>query len=166
MRIDAEIFGRLPIARKVLVIVGVFVAIVICVFLLDVLRSDILTGIRAYVGGESLWSKAEKRAVLSLTKYAESRAESDYQEYLSEIAVPEGDKLARLQLSRPSPDMAQVYQGFVQGRNHPEDVQSMAHLFRRFGRIGYMKRAIAIWTDGDRYIDQLRSRAAELHSEV
>ncbi len=159
-------FHRLPIARKLLVIVGVFVAIVICVFFLGVLRSEILSGVRAYVGGEGLWSKAEKRAVLSLTKYATSHAESDYRQYLSEIAVPTGDKHARLQLQNASPDMAVVRQGFLQGRNSPEDVDSMSMLFRRFGHVGYMARAIAVWTEGDRYIDQLRSLADDLHREI
>src|SRR4029077_11149279 len=98
-------FHRLPVARKLLVIVSVFVAIVVCVFYLGVLRSEILSGIRAYVGGEGLWSKAEKRAVLSLSKYAASHAESDYRQYLAEIAVPMGDKQARLQLERATPDM-------------------------------------------------------------
>jgi two-component system cell cycle sensor histidine kinase/response regulator CckA len=161
-----EMFRRLPIARKLMIIVGVFVAIVICVFSLGVLRSEILSGVRAYVGGEGLWSKAEKRAVLSLTKYATSHAESDYQEYLAEIAVPAGDKQARLQLQLPSPDMALVRQGFLQGRNSPEDLDTMSMLFRRFGRIGYMARAIAIWTEGDSYIDQLRALADDLHREI
>ena len=159
-------FRRLPIASKLRVIVGVFVAIVICVFFLGVLRSEMLTGVRAYVGGEGLWSKAEKRAVLSLTKYAASHAEGDYQQYLAEIAVPAGDKQARLELERPSPDMTVVRHGLLQGRNSPEDVDSMSLLFRRFGRVGYMARAIAIWTEGDRHIDQLRSLADELHREV
>ncbi len=157
---------RLPIARKLLVIIGVFVAIVICVFYLGVLRSEILSGVRAYVGGEGLWSKGEKRAVLSLTEYATTHAEQDYQQYLTEIAVPIGDKQARLELARSSPDGELVRQGFVQGRNSPEDVPNMSMLFRRFGRIGYMARAIAIWTEGDRYIDQLRTLAGELHQEV
>ena len=159
-------FRRLPTARKLLVIVGVFVAIVISVFALGVLRSEILTGVRAYVAGESLWSKAEKRAVLSLTKYAATHQESDYQQYLAEITVPAGDKQARMQLQRSSPDMELVRQGFIQGRSSPDDVDAMATLFRRFGRIGYMKQAIAIWTDGDRDIDQLRELAEDLHGEV
>lgn len=166
MQLQSVIFGRLSIARKMLVIVGVFVAIVICVFLLGALRSEILTGVRAYVGGESLWSKAEKKAVLSLTKYASTHAENDYDQYLTEIAVPEGDRVARVQLLSVSPDMKRVRQGFVQGRNHPDDVESMVMLFRRFGHFGYMAEAIAIWTEGDRDIDQLRDRAEALHAEV
>jgi len=166
MSIQREMFRRLPVSRKLLMIVGVFVAIVVCVFYLGVLRSDILSGVRAYVGGEGLWSKAEKRAALSLTDYASSHSENDYQQYLAEIAVPIGDKQARLQLQSSSPDMELVRQGFVQGRNSPADVDRMAMLFRRFGSVGYMARAIAIWTEGDRYIDQLRSLGDDLHREV
>jgi len=113
MSIQREMFRRLPVSRKLLMIVGVFVAIVVCVFYLGVLRSDILSGVRAYVGGEGLWSKAEKRAALSLTDYASSHSENDYQQYLAEIAVPIGDKQARLQLQSSSPDMELVRQGFV-----------------------------------------------------
>ena len=166
MQLQEKIFRRLPVARKLLIIVGVFVAIVIGVFSLGLLRSEILSGVRAYVAGEGLWSKAEKRAVLSLNKYAGSHAEADYQQYLAEISVPIGDKQARLELQKASPDMDVVRQGLLQGRNSPEDVGSMSRLFRQFGRFGYMARAIAVWTDGDRYIDQLRSLADDLHHEV
>jgi two-component system, cell cycle sensor histidine kinase and response regulator CckA len=157
---------RLPLARKLLLIVGVFVAIVICVFCLGLLRSEILSGIRAYVGGEGLWSKAQKRAVLSLAEYAESRSESDFQQYLSEIAVPLGDNQARVQLQLPSPNMDLVRQGFVQGRNSPDDVDKMATLFRRLGHVGYMAKAIAIWTEGDHSIEELRAAAEDLHREI
>lgn len=166
MQLQEKIFRRLPVARKLLIIVGVFVAIVVGVFSLGLLRSEILSGVRAYVGGEGLWSKAEKRAVLSLTKYASSHSQADYEQYLAEIAVPIGDKQARLELQKASPDMDVVRQGLLQGRNSPDDVSSMSKLFRQFGQFGYMARAIAVWTDGDRYIDQLRSLADDLHREI
>ncbi len=159
-------FDRLPVAKKLSIIVGVFAFIVIGVFLIGVLRAEILSGVRALVGGESLWSKAEKCAVLNLARYAESREEADFQQYLSEIAVPLGDKRARLQLQLPSPDMKLVREGLIQGRNSPEDVDTIASLFRRFGRVRYMAQAIAIWTEGDRYIDQLHAVADDLHREV
>ena len=165
MRIGG-LFYRLPIARKLLAVVTTFVFIVLCVFFIGLVRADILTGVRAYVAGEGLWSKAEKRAALSLTKYAATHSESDYRDYLAEIAVPLGDKQARLQLQSAAPDLTLVYQGFVQGRNNPEDVPSMSRLFRRFGHIGQMAKAIAIWTEGDREIDNLRALAEQLHQEI
>ena len=166
MRIPSNIFRSIPVARKLLAIVLIFVGIVLCVFYLGVFRSQILSGIRAYVGGEGLWSKAEKRAALSLTKYADEHQEADYQEYLREIAVPIGDKQARLELQKANPDLALVRQGFVQGRNDPQDVENMSNLVRRFGKIAYMARAIEVWTEGDREIDQLRSLAEQIHSEI
>lgn len=165
-RTEKHMLQRLPLAKRLLIIVGVFVVIVVCVFALGVLRSEVLSGVRAYVGGEGLWSKAEKRAVLSLTEYGETRNEADFQQYLREIAVPVGDKQARLQLLLPNPDMKLVREGLIQGRNSAEDVQSLATLFRRFRWVGYMARAIEIWTEGDRYIDQIRAKADELHREV
>src|SRR5579864_258319 len=162
MRFQEEMLRRLPAASKLRIIVGIFVAIVICVFSLGGLRSEILTGVRGYVGGEGLWSKAEKRAVLSLNKYAETHAESDFRQYQSEIAVPCGDMRARLEFQRPTPDMAVVREGFLQGRISPEDADSMAMLFRRFGKISFMAHAISIWTEGDGYIDQLRVLADDL----
>lgn len=157
---------RLPIAKRLLIIVTVFVAIVLCVFALGVLRSEILGGVRAYVAGEGRWSKAEKRAVLSLAQYADSHNEADFQQYLSEIAVTVGDEQARLQLQRPTPDMAVVRKGLVQGRNSPEDTEILTFLFRRFQHVGQMAQAIAIWAEGDRDIDQIRGLADEMHREV
>ena len=58
----------------------------------------IVSASRAYVGGESLWSKAQKEAVYSLFRYAQSHSEADYQSYKEAIAVPMGDRRARLEL--------------------------------------------------------------------
>ena len=69
-------------------------------FLLGELRSEILVGVRAYVGGEGLWSKGEKSAARSLIAYVHTRSENDYQDFLSSIAVPLGDKQARLELQK------------------------------------------------------------------
>ncbi|MFZ0735078.1 MAG: PAS domain S-box protein [Candidatus Sulfotelmatobacter sp.] len=166
MRIASTMFHPLPIARKLLGVVAIFILIVLCVFYLGMVRSEILAGVRAYVAGEGLWSKAEKRAALSLTQYATSHDEKNYQEYLTDIAVPLGDQQARLQLQSATPDMKLVTQGFVAGRNSPQDVESMTLLFRRFGGTKYMARAISIWQQGDVLIDQLRELAGQLHDEV
>src|SRR5574341_2022955 len=62
--------------------------------------------------------------------------------------------------------MGVVYSGFTEGRNHPDDVEGMAWLFRRFGHTRHISKAIAIWTDGDALIAQLRAVADRLHEEI
>jgi hypothetical protein len=54
------------------------------------------SGVRAYVGGESLYSKGQKDAVYHLIRYAATRDELEYDAYLAAIAVPQGDEIARL----------------------------------------------------------------------
>jgi ABC-type uncharacterized transport system involved in gliding motility auxiliary subunit len=52
---------------------------VIVLLILGYQAIETLSAARAYVGGEGLWSKAQKEAVLSLVRYAASHAKEDYQ---------------------------------------------------------------------------------------
>ncbi len=162
----ADTFPRLPLNKRLAAIIWLFGIIVLFVFLMGEFRADVLSGVRAFVAGEGLWSKAEKEAVRSLLKYAQSHSESDYRDYLADIAVPLGDRQARVEMEKPDPDMRVVTQGLLQGRNHIGDAPSMIRLFRMFRRHLYMADAIAIWTQSDGYIDQLQQRAAELRGAI
>ena len=86
-----------PGNRSLLRITWPFLAIVVLLVLLASESLKIVSASRAYVGGESLWSKAQKEAVYSLFRYAQSHSESDYRDYLESIAVPMGDRRARLE---------------------------------------------------------------------
>ncbi|HXR58600.1 MAG TPA: EAL domain-containing protein [Burkholderiales bacterium] len=127
---------------------------------------ETLSAGRAYVAGEGLWSKAQKDAVHHLLYYARSFDERYWQRYQQSIAVPLGDRKAREALERAEPDYAAARAGFIEGRNHPDDVDSMARLFVRFRQVNYVSKAIAIWTEGDQRIAELRAIAARLHGEI
>jgi len=127
---------------------------------------SLLSGIRAYVGGEGLWSKAQKDAVNALHRYAHTGDEAAYRAYEAAIAIPLGDRIAREELDRPKPDFDVVRRGFLQGRNHPDDVREMARLYRDFRGLPLMRRAIGIWRSGDREIEGLVAAAARLREAV
>src|SRR5262249_19338512 len=107
-----SILQSLPVAKKLTLIVVVFVSIVSCLLLLTEAQVDILPAVRAYVGGEGLWSKGQKDAVHYLERYADSHAGRDYWRYLRAAAVPQGDEHAREELEKPHPDLSVVYAGF------------------------------------------------------
>src|SRR5205085_10123562 len=119
-------------ARRQTLVLFLAVAALLAIALLTQLGLSVLGSVRAYVGGEGLWSKAQKDAIDSLHRYAESRDEAAYRRYLAAIAVPLGDRIAREELEKPSYDSSVAARGFIQGRNHPEDVVGMARLFRNF----------------------------------
>ncbi len=106
-------------SQRLLRVTWPFLLIVVLLVLLASESLKIVSASRAYVGGESLWSKAQKEAVYSLFRYAQSHAEADYAAYRAEIAVPMGDHRARLELERPDPDLAVAREGFIAGKNDP-----------------------------------------------
>ena len=158
--------GLFPHVLRLLRIVWPFLAVVVLLVLLGSTSIAILSSVRAYVGGEGLWSKAQKEAVYYLNRYADTRSEADYRQYLEAIAVPLGDRKAREELEKPRPDLAVARQGFIEGRNHPDDISGMIWLFRRFRNVSFIDQAIAIWADGDRQIGELMAVADALHTEV
>lgn len=126
---------------------------------------DILASARAYVEGESLWSKAQKEAVYRLNRYAYTRAEVDYQAYLKAVAVPLGDRKARLELLKPQPNLDIARAGFLEGQNHVDDIDGMIRLFR-FKNISIMREPIGFWTEGDMHVAELIKEAERVRSAV
>ncbi len=155
-----------PKSRRVLRIVWPFLAIVVLLLILWSISMDILSATRAYVGGESLWSKAQKDAVFYLNRYAATHSETDYERYQEAIKVPLGDRKAREELEQPRPNLERARLGFLEGHNHPDDISGMIWLFRHFRNVTYMDRAIAIWTEADQSIAELTGAAERMHSSV
>jgi diguanylate cyclase (GGDEF)-like protein/PAS domain S-box-containing protein len=154
------------LGSRLLLMMLPLVAIIGCLLLLVVASMEVLSVGRAYVAGEGLWSKAQKEAVHYLVRYSRSHEEQDFLRYQDELAVPLGDRKARLELEKAQPDLAVAHQGFIEGRNHPDDVQGMAAMFRRFRNVSYIDRAITFWTQGDHLIALLEDAAKRLRAEV
>jgi PAS domain S-box-containing protein len=161
-----ELFLDLPVAKKLVAILWIFLIVVIALLGLSYLTIENLSAARAYVGGEGLWSKAQKQAVRDLLLYSTSRSESYFDDYQRALLVPLGDKLARLELEKRDPNMNLVRVGLLQGRNNPEDVKGMAAMFRHCRKMGRMSEEIKIWAQADALIEQLQVLGRELHEEI
>lgn len=154
------------ISSRWLLIVSPFLAIVFLLVLVGAGSMEILSACRAYAGGESLWSKAQKESVSDLVRYVRTRSQADYESFREALAVPLGDRQARLELEKPDPDLAVATQGFLQGRTHPDDVSRLINIFRYFRRVSYIDRAVEVWAQGDEYITELERIGAEIHRQV
>lgn len=144
---------------------GWLVLSVVSLVFLSALSMELLSAVRAYVNGEGLWSKSQKDAVLFLTRYANTRSEIDYDRFRSAMRVPLGDHAARIELNKASFDVRIARQGFLDGRNHPQDVDRLVWLYRRFHEFSYMRKAIDIWRQADLYIERLDRLGERLHGE-
>jgi PAS domain S-box-containing protein len=140
--------------------------IVACLLFLSYQGFETISAARAYVGGESSWSKAQRDAVHRLLRYAVYRDSADYSAFTRELVVPRGDRQARVQLELEDPDYALVREGFLQGGNHPDDIERLGIFFRRFRQVDFVHRAVGYWAQGDTLIEQLESAGSLLHAEV
>ena len=147
-------------------VIGPFLGVVALLASLVVASVDTLSAVRAFVGGESLWSKGQKEAVYQLSRYVASHDPLDYQRFQNALAVPLGDRRARLALEQTPPDLGAAHQGFLEGGNHADDVDGLVHLFLRFRRVGFMADAIAIWAEADLQIAELGDLARQIHERV
>ena len=154
------------VGKRLALVTWPFLAVIVVLVLLANESLNIVSAGRAYVGGESLWSKGQKEAVYRLSRYTQSRSEEDFRAFRTAIAVPLGDRRARLELEKPQPDLAVVREGFIAGGNHPDDIAGMITLFRRFREVGFMRRAIEYWTEADEHIAELNAAAEELHARI
>jgi diguanylate cyclase (GGDEF)-like protein/PAS domain S-box-containing protein len=132
-----------------------FTVILLVMLVLSIVCMEILSAARAYVGGEGLWSKAQKDAVAHLSRYARTRDADDYRRFRDALAIPLGDRVARLAMQRKVFDRPAAVEGFIRGGNHPDDVGRMIWLFRTFGDLESMRKAIEVWSAGDERILQL-----------
>jgi hypothetical protein len=105
-----------------------------------VLSIELLSTIRAWVGGEGLYSKGQKNATYYLSEYTRSHAEKDLRLYQAAIAFPLGDWKARLALQRRPVDLEAVRAGFLEGGSAPADIDSIILVFRLFGNLGPVRR--------------------------
>jgi diguanylate cyclase (GGDEF)-like protein/PAS domain S-box-containing protein len=151
---------------RLLLVAWPFLAVLLLLMLLSMASSDLLSSVRAYVQGESLWSKAQKQATAALHRYAQTHAETDYREFWTALAVPRGDRLAREELDKAAPDETVVRSGFLAGQNHADDIPGMTRLFRRFRSVPEFAIAVTIWSEGDRNITALAAAAERLHAQV
>jgi PAS domain S-box-containing protein len=157
---------NVPLTRKLYFVVGIM-ALLIAVELFTLsFMIHTLSSTRALVGAEGLWSKAEKDAVYNLTKYGYTHKDKDYGLYITHMKVPMGDHKARLELFKPNPDLSIVREGFTEGRINADDIDGAINLLTRFHSVSYINKAISIWTEGDKLIEQLEYLANRLHIQV
>ncbi len=125
---------------------------------------EVVNSTRAYAVGEGRYSKSQKIAVLALDRFIDSHAQADYDAFVAAIAVPHGDRDARVALEAIPFDRQAAIDGALRGQNNPDDIDSLIRLFREFSWWGPFAAAIQDWTEADRLIDSLADLGVEIRA--
>jgi signal transduction histidine kinase len=143
-----------------------FVVVMLVLLSLCIGGYRVMSSVRAFVGGESLWSKGRSVAVAQLRVFALTSSPEAYRRFRAALDVPLGDRGAREALDAVPPDLDAARAGFLRGGNHPADVEGMVWLYRVFGRTPLMRDAVAAWSEGDRLIAELHDTGRRLQERL
>lgn len=127
----------------------------------------ILSAVRAYINGESEYSKGQKDASLYLYTYIETGDSTYIKSFNDAIWVPMADNLARKCMSGEINEYGKNITAnyFIIGRNHPEDIPGMIWLFKTF-RNTYMKTPVMLWIDAEPLLNQLYNIGIEVNVKI
>ena len=153
----------ISISRKLYFTIGIITFLVMVELCTLWFSITTLSAVRSYVGGEGLWSKSQKNAILNLREYGYTYDEKNYEAFKEFLKVPFGDKIARIEMSKANPDLVKVREGFLQGRNHPDDIDNMIGLTRRFSKVYYLNKAFVAWQKAEPVLDELLEIGKRLH---
>lgn len=147
-----------------IVVHSTFVLLALVGFGLTFLALELQSGIRAYVAGESLWSKAQKEVVYRLDRFASTGEASELKRAREMLGIPLADRRARMVLEQEPPDREAAAEYFIQGSNHPDDVSKLVWLFLYFRKAPHMRDAVAYWRASDVHILRLEAIAHEMEA--
>lgn len=165
---DAHRFSlkNVPIILKLTLIVGSLASVSVVLVLVMVFSSNVTAGVRAYLSGESYYSKGQKDAVYYLVRYMRTHSPQDYQHHLTALSIPMGDSTARQEMQKQVFDYDAAASGFLAGGNAPEDIPYLISLFRRFHDTRYMSPVVDLWEQADLEIVELKKCAGEVHEAI
>jgi signal transduction histidine kinase len=157
---------RLLKKRMALVLLLVIGLASVAIIVVNYYSFRTLSGTRAYIYGESQYSKGQKDASAYLINYISFENKSDYAAFEKAIRIPEGDRLARLALSEQKGDDELAKKGLLLGKSHPEDIDNIIWLFKSFKHLPQFEKAITIWKEGDSMVNDLDQIGVEAYLKI
>lgn len=124
---------------------------------------QVQTTLAGFLNSESVWSKAQKQAVIDLGNYVDTGAEADFARFHANYDLLEADRAARDAIVGSNYNPQVIDQVFRHGNILPGAKNGMIFMLRYFAAAPHMREALAAWRSTDRPIAQLNVIAEELH---
>lgn len=153
----------LSVSHKLYCVVGLMALLITVELFVMYFTIETLSSVRAFVAGEGVWSKSQKNALIEIQNYIRTYDEKHYRAFKDHMQVIESDRQARLEIMKPDMDLELAHENLLKGKNHPQDVQGMVHLLRRFQQTPYIKNALYTWERGDHLVSEISDLCDQIH---
>lgn len=159
-----QVYKKLRFTNIFILLLIVFVscALLICINFFTI---KTLSANRAYISGESYYSKGQKDASRHLITYLYTKDENQWKLYLEELKVPQSDGMARVALLKGG-DEEIARKALLLGRNHQEDLNDIIWLFVNFKQVSFLANAINEWEQADELIFNLFITGQQINTKI
>jgi diguanylate cyclase (GGDEF)-like protein/PAS domain S-box-containing protein len=150
----------MPLAYGLVIVVGTIVLLTLFAMMVQVTLAG-------FLNSESVWSKAQKQAVIALQSFAVSGKAEDLRAFESNYSVLESDRRARDEIASGHFDRATVAQAFVRGSVMPSAQSGMILILRHLQGAPHLKQALAAWRSTDAAVAELAEiskNLSQMHS--
>lgn len=151
-----------PLTRRLRPLAYALVAGAVLVLTLTWVAVQTQVTLAGFLNGESLWSKAQKQAVIDLDAYAAHGDKADLDSFRTNFAVLMADRWARDAIASGDYENSEVEDAFARGGVIPEAIPGMVFIFAHFSNMPYVREAVAEWRSVDASLVELEDTADRL----
>jgi diguanylate cyclase (GGDEF)-like protein/PAS domain S-box-containing protein len=147
----------LPLAYGLAAVLGL-----ILVFIWGALQIQV--ALAGFLNGESIWSKAQKQAVIDLRVYAASGDPADLADFRRNYEILRTDRWTRDAIAAGRYDRAAVTAALERVNTMPAAVPGVIFMLDHFATAPYMRQALAAWRSTDAQVAELGTIADQLQA--
>ena len=151
-----------PLARRLRPLAYGLVAVIGLILLFTWGALQVQVTLAGFLNGESVWSKAQKQAVIDLSTYAETGDAGRLVAFEDNYGLLMSDGWARDAIASGHYDRAAVDRAFERGKILPQAKPGMIFMLRCCTGVPHMREAVAVWRQADGPLRKLGDIAAQL----
>lgn len=161
-----SLWNKFSLQKKLYLIFGLMALVIVLELLTLRYAMTNLTAVRAFVYGESVWSKAQKDSAYYLKRLSISKDDRDFEAYQKALFVPRECRIARLELYKDQPNIGLVRRGFINGKIHPDEVGPILHMIQTFDWLPHIQLALTTWKEADELLQEFERVAIDYREAV
>ena len=155
---------RRALSHRLLPLIYALAAVVAVILIVTSVALSAQVNLAGFLNAESLWSKAQKEAIIAIGNYAVTGEASDYASFERNNAVLQADRWVRDAVRRPHYDRSKVDAAFASGHVMPSARPAMIFTMRYLYWAPYVDKALAAWRASDEPAEQLVEVATGLQA--
>ncbi len=161
-----NILRKSTLNQRIYTVIGILLILVTIQLAVLFFSMTIISAVRVFTHGESIWSKGQKLAVISLYQYARTKDENYYKEYYKSIIPILSYRLASDSILSPQMNETVIRKGLSEGGIVEPDIDRTIVLIKVLKDDKYFKETLVIWNNANKTIDELTALAKKLHAQV